>query len=176
ALDEEYLGVDMQLGGLDQRHIFAYAREWLPKLGYKKRVEIMTPLVLSLKGPGTKMSASIPASHIKIYDSEEQIAAKLSAAYCPAGEIANNPVLQICRHIIFPIVGRLTIERQERFGGRAEFESYAELEQAFVEKKLHPADLKKGVADALTKLFSKARKWFEQNKQVLEELGQTFLP
>ena len=44
ALDEQYLGVDIQLGGSDQRHILAMAREYLPAIGYKKRVEIMTPL------------------------------------------------------------------------------------------------------------------------------------
>ena len=36
ALDEEYLGVDAQFGGLDQRKLFMAAAEWLPKLGYKK--------------------------------------------------------------------------------------------------------------------------------------------
>lgn len=37
ALDEEYLDVDMQFGGVDQRKIFMFAKENLPKLGYKKR-------------------------------------------------------------------------------------------------------------------------------------------
>jgi tyrosyl-tRNA synthetase len=37
ALDEEYLGVDIQFGGVDQRKIFTFAREHLPKLGYKRR-------------------------------------------------------------------------------------------------------------------------------------------
>ena len=36
ALDEEYLDVDAQFGGVDQRKIFVYAEEFLPKLGYKK--------------------------------------------------------------------------------------------------------------------------------------------
>ena len=36
ALDEEYLGVDAQFGGMDQRKLFMAAAEWLPKLGYKK--------------------------------------------------------------------------------------------------------------------------------------------
>lgn len=37
ALDEEYLGVDIQFGGVDQRKIFMFAKEHLPKVGYKKR-------------------------------------------------------------------------------------------------------------------------------------------
>lgn len=36
VLDEQYLGVDAQFGGLDQRKLFVAATEWLPKIGYKK--------------------------------------------------------------------------------------------------------------------------------------------
>ena len=56
ALDEEYLGVDVQFGGVDQRKIFMYARENLPKLGYAKRAHLMNPMVPGLTG--TKMSNS----------------------------------------------------------------------------------------------------------------------
>ena len=41
ALDEEYLKVDIQYGGLDQRKILMFARENLPKTGYKTRIELM---------------------------------------------------------------------------------------------------------------------------------------
>ena len=37
ALDEQYLGVDAQFGGVDQRKIFTYAEKYLPSLGYTKR-------------------------------------------------------------------------------------------------------------------------------------------
>jgi len=48
ALDEEYLGVDMQIGGLDQRKILMLARLALPMLGYKKRLHMMTEMLPSL--------------------------------------------------------------------------------------------------------------------------------
>lgn len=48
ALDEEYLGVDVQFGGVDQRKIFMLAREKLPALGYKQRAYIMNPLIPGL--------------------------------------------------------------------------------------------------------------------------------
>jgi tyrosyl-tRNA synthetase len=35
VLDEVHLGVDVQMGGMDQRKLFVAATEWLPKLGYK---------------------------------------------------------------------------------------------------------------------------------------------
>src|SRR3989344_5866245 len=102
ALDEEYLKVDIQLGGIDQRHIMAFAREYLPQLSYKQRVEIMTPLVVSLKGPGVKMSASMPETCIKVYESEETIRDKINKAYCPSGISKDNPVLQLTKYVIFP--------------------------------------------------------------------------
>jgi len=35
---QEYLGVDAQFGGVDQRKIFVLAKDILPKIGYKERV------------------------------------------------------------------------------------------------------------------------------------------
>src|SRR3989344_7976085 len=66
ALDEEYLQADVQYGGIDQRKILMYAREYLPKVGYKSRVEVMTPLIPGLIGK--KMSASDPKSKIDLLD------------------------------------------------------------------------------------------------------------
>ncbi len=176
ALDEEYLDVDAQIGGIDQRHIMAFAREFLPILGYKKRVEIMTPLVCSLRGPGTKMSASIPESHIKIYESEERIKEKISKAYCPYGEIKDNPIIQISQYIIFPVRKKLKIERDIKYGGDVEYESFEDLKKEYEEKKIHPKDLKESVSRELSDIFSKARKYFEKNTDILRELGQEFLP
>ena len=176
ALDEEYLNVDIQLGGIDQRHILALARELLPQLGYKKRVEVMMPLMPSLKGPGTKMSASIPESHIKVYDSEDAIKRKIRKAYCPEGIAEENPILGICKFIIFPVTSNLLISRPDKFGGDVLFNNYEELEKAFIEKHLHPADLKSAVADSLVKLLKPAREYFESNADILNQLGKEFLP
>lgn len=175
ALDEEYLGVDIQLGGVDQRHIMAFAREYLPKLGYKPRVEVMTPLVVSLKGPGVKMSASIPESHIKIYDSEEQIKNKIKNAYCIAGEVNGNPILELTKFIVFPIKGKFKIERDKKFGGDMIYKEYKQVEGDFASKKLHPLDLKNALTKELIDSFSKARNYFDKNKDILKELGNEFL-
>ena len=50
ALDEEYLHVDAQFGGVDQRKIFTLAEKCLPALGYTKRVHLMNPMVPGLSG------------------------------------------------------------------------------------------------------------------------------
>jgi len=175
ALDEQYLNVDIQLGGVDQRHIFVFAREFLPKIGYKARVEVMTPLIASIKGPGTKMSASLPETHIKIYDSVEKLKEKINKAYCPAGEIKDNPLIQICQFLIFPIRGKLKVERERKYGGTLVFNSFDQLKESFEKKELHPADLKLALIKELASLFKKARVYFEKHKDMLEELGKEFL-
>lgn len=174
ALDEEYLDVDIQLGGSDQRHIMAYAREFLTILGYKPRVEVMTPLVTSLKGPGVKMSASIPESSIKIYESEESIKNKISKAHCPQGVVLDNSILQLAKYIIFPISGKLKIERNPKFGGDILYNDYTVLEKDFADKNLHPQDLKNTISEELIEIFKKVRNYFDKHKDILKELGENY--
>lgn len=176
SLDEEYLGVDIQWGGTDQRHIMALARNYLPKLGYEPRVELMQQLIVSLKGPGVKMSSSRPETIIKIYDSEQSIKKKINSAYCPIGVVKDNPIMQLCQFLILPIKGALKIERPSKFGGDIEFKDYNSLEKAFTAKKLHPMDLKQALTKELIILFKKVRKYFEKHLDLLEELGPNFLP
>ena len=45
ALDEQYLDVDAQFGGVDQRKIFTMAAEQLPRINYKERAHMMNPMV-----------------------------------------------------------------------------------------------------------------------------------
>lgn len=167
ALDEQYLGVDIQLGGSDQRHILTMAREYLSPLGYKKRVEIMTPLIVSLKGPGVKMSASIPESHIKIHEDEASIKNKINKAYCPEGVKEDNPILQLYQYILFPIKSKIKIERDKKFGGDIKFKDYTELERSFVEREIHPIDIKQTLSKYLIEIFKNVRNYFEKNKDLI---------
>ena len=176
SLDEQYLNVDIQLGGIDQRHIMMFAREYLPKIGYRKRIEIMMPLLVSLTGPNVKMSASVPETHVKVYDSVEKIKEKIRKAYCPKGVTKNNPIIQICKLIIFPLKNKLKVERAKSYGGDITFEAFEDLEKAFALQQLHPLDLKEAVANSLIELFKKVRKYFENKKEKIEEFGKEFLP
>ncbi len=169
ALDEEYLDVDIQLGGIDQRHIFAYAREILPELGYRPRIEIMTPLIVSLKGPGVKMSASIPDSRILVHEAEEIIRERISKAYCPAGVVADNPLLQLTRHIVFPLSQKFTIVRDKKFGGDVVYNNYQKLESDFANKSLHPSDLKATLSKQFIHIFKRVRDYFEKHSDVIPQ-------
>lgn len=175
SLDEQYLDVDIQLGSMDQRHIFVFAREHLPILGYRKRVEIMVPFITSLLGPGSKMSSSLPETHIKVYDSEDIIRRKIARAYCPLGVTKDNFVVDVAKYLILPSDEKFKIERAEKFGGDLEITSSEELERLYTEKKIHPEDLKSTVASYLIKKLERVRKYFEDRQDILKELGEEFL-
>ena len=167
ALDEEYLGVDVQYGGIDQRKIFMFARENLPKMGYKPRVEVMTSLIPGLVGK--KMSASDEKSKIDLLDDEETVKKKLNNAECVAGEV-DNGILALLKHIFMVTKqdnGRkFVIERPEKYGGNLEYGSYEKIEKDFRDKKLHPFDLKNSTAEEVNTLLQ----IFRKNKVELQKL------
>ncbi len=154
--DIKHLNVDIACGGMEQRKIHMLARETLPQIGYSKPVCIHTPLLVSLQGPGGKMSSSKPETIIAVNEKPEKIKKKILKAYCPI-ESKDNPILQICEFLIFPGTNELEIKRPDKFGGDLIYKSYDELEKQFLEKKLHPMDLKNAVSAALIELLSPVR-------------------
>lgn len=170
ALDEQYLGVDVQYGGVDQRKILMFARENLPKLKYPQRVEVMTPLIPGLIGK--KMSASDPQSKIDLLDDPKTVEDKIRNAYCEAGIVEDNGVLAFLKYVIMVLKvdrkEKFVVERPEKFGGKLEFTDYAEIEDLFVKKKLHPLDLKNAVAKEINLLLSV----FQKKKTVLEKIAK----
>lgn len=211
ALDEQYLDVDFQFGGVDQvsgasddqlrsfvasatadnvspsvptsqRKIFIFAETHLPKLGYAKRAHLMNAMVPGLKG--SKMSSSDAGSKIDFLDDPSDVKKKLKNAFCIEGVVEENGVLAFVKAVLFPIArlrleseglgaeigaqgGRskslvlddapegtlFSIQRPEKFGGNLHYSSYGDVEADFVSKKLHPSDLKTGVADAINTLL-----------------------
>ncbi|XP_064613085.1 tyrosine--tRNA ligase, cytoplasmic-like [Liolophura sinensis] len=161
ALDEEYLKVDAQFGGVDQRKIFTFAEKYMPHLGYAKRAHLMNPMVPGLTG--TKMSSSDEDSKIDLLDSAAQVKKKLKKAFCQPGNITENGLLSFCKHVIFPLLKNkdFQISRSPDFGGDLSFSEYGKLEQAFAKEELHPGDLKSAVEFYLNNLLDPIRKEFE---------------
>ncbi|MCQ6254587.1 tyrosine--tRNA ligase [Methanocaldococcus sp.] len=146
--DIYYLDVDVAVGGMEQRKIHMLARELLPK----KVVCIHNPVLTGLDGE-SKMSSS-KGNFIAVDDSPETIKEKIRKAYCPAGVIEKNPIMEIAKYFLeYP----LTIKRPEKFGGDITVNSYEELENLFINKKLHPMDLKNAVAEELIKILEPIR-------------------
>ena len=160
VVDIKALGVDVALGGLEQRKVHMIGKDMSKIIDYDF-IAFHTPLITSLKGPGQKMSKSIPGSGIAVTDSFEEIKTTMKGAYCPEKEIKDNPVLQIAKLILFPHLEMLDIKRDNKFGGNLIFSSYKELEDDFEKGKLHPLDLKNAVAEGLEKIIAPIRKNFK---------------
>lgn len=171
AVDEEYLEVDAQFGGIDQRKIFMFAREFLPKLGYKKRIHLMNTLIPGL-GKSGKMSSSEPNSKLDFDDSTEVIHSKIAKAFSVDGEVAGNGLLALMRHIVFHKLEKeqrsFVVSRPQKWGGDIEFSSAAELEQAFASGELSSVDLKPAVAKELDSLITPLRQKLEENTGLLK--------
>ena len=159
--DIKHLKIDLVQSGIEQRKIHALGIEVFDKINYKTPVFVHTPLITSLQGPGSKMSSSIPDSMISIRDTEQDIKRKMNKAYCPEGVKEDNPVLQISRLIVFPRIKEFVVNRPEKFGGNVSYNDYDNLEKDFVNKKLHPMDLKNSVAKYLCEIIEPIRKSFK---------------
>ena len=169
AVDEQYLEVDVQLGGTDQRKIVVLARESLPKLGYKPRIEIMNPLIPGLIGK--KMSASDEKSKIDLLDDEKTVKKKLNNADCVAGN-PDNGIMAFLEYVIMTIKKdnkeKFIVERDKKYGGDLKYEDYKKVEKDFIAKKLHPLDLKNAVAREINGML----KPIQKRKKELGELAR----
>jgi tyrosyl-tRNA synthetase len=155
ALDIAHLGVDVAVGGIDQRKIHMLAREGLAELGYKTPVCIHTPILLGLDGK--KMSSS-KGNYISVDDTPEDMKKKLKGAFCVEGVVLDNPVLALFKYHITPRYQEIVIKRPEKYGGNLHYESYEALEADFAAKALHPMDLKSAAAEYMNEILEPVRK------------------
>ncbi|MFH0906569.1 MAG: tyrosine--tRNA ligase [archaeon] len=179
AQDIFFLHADIAQLGMDQRKVNVLAREVAPKLGLKKPIAIHNHMLMGLTKPkdeglsgveaavAKKMSKSNPDSCIFMTDTKEEIIKKFNKAYCLEGVVEDNPVLEYCKYIVFErmdVIKEFVVERPEKFGGTVKYKTYEQLEKDFVEKKLHPADLKASTAKYIDQLLEPVRKHFAENK------------
>lgn len=167
AVDEQYLEVDCQLGGTDQRKIMVLARENLPKIGYNPRIEVINPLIPGLIGK--KMSASDLKSKIDLLDDEKTIKEKLNGAECIAGN-PDNGIMAFLKYVLMTIKKdrkeKFVVKRDKKYGGNLNYKGYEEIEKDFIAKKLHPLDLKNAVAEEISEIL----KPIQKERKILEEL------
>jgi tyrosyl-tRNA synthetase len=176
CVDIKEMDLDIVHAGMDQRKVHMLAREIFPKMGWKVPVSVHHHLLPGLGEPAkidsykktmenakvlNKMSKSSPASGILIHDDERKIFDKVMKAYCPPGIVIGNPVLELIRYIIFQPFSEFVVERPAKWGGNLTYYNYDELEASFVQKKVHPADLKKATAFYINKIIGPIRRHFE---------------
>ena len=181
ATDIHAIGADIPHGGVDQRKAHILAREIFPKMGWKKPVAVHHHVLMGIAEPvklktndkleqvvASKMSKSKPWTAIFIHDTPEETKGKLRKAWCPERQAEMNPVLEIAKHVVFHENASFTVERPAKFGGNVTFESYEQLEKAYVQGTLHPMDLKNGVAEVVSKIIGPVRSYFETDREAKE--------
>lgn len=176
ALDEEYLNVHVQFGGVDQRKIFMCARDNLPKIGYKKRAYLMNPLIPGLTKTG-KMSSSEPLSKIDFDDDDEVIRSKIEKAFSIDGQVEKNGLVAIIKYILFELYPEgFLVKRDEKYGGDVYFANYAEFETAFSTKKIGSVDLKPTIAELLIEWIRPLREMIRERKDLVNAAYPEVVP
>lgn len=160
CLDEEYLKVDAQFGGVDQRKIFMHANKYLPKLKYKRRIHLMNPMMPGLNSE--KMSSSDELSKIDLLDGEKAIKKKINKCFCEEGN-SSTGILIIYKYIIFPILPEEIVINEIKYN------SYDEVEKAFVEKAIHPGDLKQSASKLIEKIINPIREEMMKDEELIKK-------
>src|SRR6266487_1571067 len=168
SVDIKALELDIVHAGMDQRKIHMLVREIFPKLGWKVPVSVHQHLLPGLTEPtkfglgegdeqdyriSSKMSKTNPLGAVSIHDNESTIQNKISRAYCPIGESENNPILEITKYVIFHKFPEFQIERPSKYGGNLVYNDYKKLKYDYIQKKIHPKDLKDSVSIYLNKVI-----------------------
>lgn len=174
ALDEQYLSVDAQFGGADQRKIFALAKEVLPKIGYKERAHFMNSMVPGLSGG--KMSASDPNSKIDVLDPPEVVEKKLKKSPAAPRVTEENGILGFVQYVLLPAGGirtgqpEFTVDRHA--GEPLVYHDIEKMNEDYKADILQPQDLKKAVTKDLNALlepvisaFNASPEWQEVEKK-----------
>ncbi|KAL2760669.1 hypothetical protein ACRALDRAFT_1073572 [Sodiomyces alcalophilus JCM 7366] len=176
-LDEEYLDVDIQFGGRDQRKLFVAAKDWLPKLGYRERAHLINPMVPGLQGG--KMSSSDEDSKIDLLDSPETITKKVRKAEAAPRVTEGNGLLAFVEYVLLPTSALLgqkefRVERHEQ-----EPLVYTEPKQMYEDyanEVLTPQLLKPALSKALIALTAPIRAAFEASPEWQEVTTKAYPP
>ncbi len=194
AADIFHMELDVACAGMDQRKAHMLARDSAEKQGWKKPVCVHTHLLTGLQGQSlepdppeqkkfdenedislqisSKMAKSKPETCIFVHDSPEHVRAKIKAAFCPPKQEKGNPVMEIAKLAIFVERTKLTIPRESKYGGPITFESYEDLQKAYLKGALHPLDLKEGVANSVIEILGPVRQYFHRHPKNLEKMKQ----
>ncbi len=173
VLDEVYLKTDIELGGVDQRKIFMMSRDQLHKIGYSPNIHLMNQMIPSLTGKSNdeKMSSSEVNSKIDLLDSPKDIKKKINKAFLEPKNI-DSPLFMFIRYVIFPILELkneiFIINRDEKWGGKMEFNNYEELIKLYENDEISPPDIKLGVSDFLINFLKPLKEKYDNDLHIKE--------
>jgi tyrosyl-tRNA synthetase len=149
-----FLKVDICSLGIDQRKVNMLAIEYCDKTKRKlKPIIVSHHLVMGLDG-SDKMSKSNPDNAIFMDDRPSEVKRKISQAFCEPGNIEKNPLLDWCKHIIFPIVGHFIKPDNIKWNEpEIIYTDFEQLQLDFLEQKIHPKALKDGMIQHIINLL-----------------------
>jgi tyrosyl-tRNA synthetase len=109
---------------------------------------------------------------ISIHDLPDMVKKKMSKAFCPEKQSEGNPVLEMCKFVIFPDLDgkQFLIERPEKYGGNLSFITYKELEDAYTAGLLHPLDLKNATANHINVILEPVHAFFEKHPENFQKM------
>ncbi|OAA47098.1 tyrosyl-tRNA synthetase [Metarhizium rileyi] len=168
VLDEQYLDVDAQFGGLDQRKLFTAAKDWLPKIGYNERAHLLNPMVPGLQGG--KMSSSDQDSKIDLLDAPEVVAKKIKKAIAAPQVVEENGVLAFVEFVLLPASGlkggkrAFTVDRERDGLEPLVYDNIASMQDDYRNDVLTPQILKPAVAKALNELLAPMQAAYQASK------------
>ncbi|KAI9044521.1 tyrosine--tRNA ligase TYS1 [Aspergillus affinis] len=180
VLDEEYLKVDVQFGGLDQRKLFAASTEWQPKMGYKKRGHLINPLVPGLTGG--KMSSSEEDSKIDLLESVDSIRKKIRKAQAAPQQTENNGVLSFAQYVLFPALAlksgtpEFRVSRERDGLEPLVYNNIDQMVSDYKNDVVTPQLLKPAVADALVELTAPIRAAFDASPEWQDVITKAYPP
>ncbi|KAF7562297.1 hypothetical protein G7046_g1803 [Stylonectria norvegica] len=179
VLDEEYLGVDAQFGGLDQRKLFTAAKEWLPKIGYKPRAHLLNSMVPGLHGG--KMSASDPDSKIDLLDPPDIVTKKIRKAVAAPKVVEDNGVLAFVEFVLLPVAGlrgarEFRVDRERDGLEPLVYTSIAQMQDDYRNDVLSPQILKPAMAKALNELLAPIQEAYNASPEWQEVALKAYPP
>lgn len=182
VLDEQYLGADVQFGGVDQRKLFTAAKEWLPRLGYRQRAHIMNPMVPGLQGG--KMSASDPNSKIDLLEGADAVVRKIKKAECVPRVPEGNGVLAFVEFVLLPAArlrggpdgGAFVVDRSRDGLPDLAYTTVEQLHEDYRRDVLTPQALKPAVSRALNELLAPVRDEYAASPDWQELVERAYPP
>lgn len=179
AADIFELGIDIAIGGMDQRKAHMYMRGVADSHGWTKATCLHTPILSGLKTSGArmesfdhKMSKSDPSGAILLHDGAKKLKKKINGAYFDPND-TDSPVYELIEHVILPEFGILEVRPNPKYGEPSDWTELSAIRNAISAGTLHPLDLKIAVAEMLHQGLSKVSEYFEthpENLRAVEKL------
>jgi tyrosyl-tRNA synthetase len=201
AADIFEMGIDIALGGMDQRKAHMYMREVADKWKWSKATCVHTPIISSLKagarmetevivkarmetavvgktggvlagGPDNKMSKSDPSSAILLHDDASRMRKKMKKHAYLDPEHDESTVYELIEHIILPEFDTLQVTPNPKFGEPSSWNDLSSIRSAVASGELHPLDVKFAVADALSSGLATLTAHFESEPEKLDAVSE----